>query len=86
MELGHRKNILADLKARNVEANKAQLEEVLRNCITCLEIDGKYINSSRYVETTYPGEIVGIDLMLYKNQYIIVIIDYQYFFKTYHNS
>lgn len=34
------------------------------------------MHSSNYIETTYIGELVGLDLMEYQHGYIVVPVDY----------
>lgn len=75
-ELGHRKSIQNDLNKRGVEINQHELGNILAKCVRCMERDKKYVHSNRYIETRSPGEIVGIDLMEYKDSYVIIMIDY----------
>lgn len=75
-ELGHRKSIVKDLKARGIEVSAKELGDILTKCRECQERDNLFIRCNTYVDTTEPGELVGLDLMEYHSQYIVVAIDY----------
>lgn len=75
-ELGHRRAIIRDLRDRDINVKPNQLREILSKCMECKERDNVHMSHRNYVETKEPGELVGLDLMEYKNRYIIVVIDY----------
>ncbi|KAI5168206.1 hypothetical protein NEIRO03_0877, partial [Nematocida sp. AWRm78] len=75
-EWDHRKAIRKELLANNIRVTSKKLKIVLNKCRTCLERDDKYVRTSKYIDTSKPGELMGIDLMQYANEYVIVMIDY----------
>ncbi|KAG0441136.1 Pro-Pol polyprotein [Dictyocoela muelleri] len=61
----------------NIKINQKILEKILKLCKICCKEDNKYLKSANFIKTTFPGEIVSIDLMeINKNTRIIVAIDY----------
>ncbi|OAG32577.1 hypothetical protein NEIG_02556 [Nematocida sp. ERTm5] len=75
-EWDHRKAIRKELLANNIKVTSKKLKIILNKCITCLERDDKYVRTSKYIDTSKPGELMGIDFMQYANEYVIVMIDY----------
>ncbi|KAI5165113.1 hypothetical protein NEIRO03_0075 [Nematocida sp. AWRm78] len=76
IKLKHRKAILKDLAKRNIKVTATQLKNVLDTCRECLERDNQFMRHNRYIDTTEPGELMGVDLMEYQNRYVFVMIDY----------
>ncbi|KAI5168050.1 hypothetical protein NEIRO03_0077 [Nematocida sp. AWRm78] len=76
IQLNHRKAILKDLAERNIKVTSTQLRNVLDTCRECLERDNQFMKHNRYIDTTEPGELMGVDLMEYQNRYVFVMIDY----------
>lgn len=74
--MNHRKTIYKDLQKQNVSVIQSKSRSILEKCQTCAEHDDKYINSNRYIDTTAPGEIVGINLIEKKGKLLIVLLDY----------
>lgn len=74
--LNHRKSISQELARAGIDVTPTELRHILGKCRTCLERDNQPSHSSRCIETTEPGEMLGLDLMEYKNDYIVVVIDY----------
>ena len=68
-KMNNRKSLLKDLQKLNINVGKKELNSILSNCITCIQIDNKYFSSKNYIDTSYVDEIIGIDLMEIKNKY-----------------
>ncbi|KAI5163519.1 hypothetical protein NEAUS03_2335 [Nematocida ausubeli] len=75
-ELNHRKSITPDLVERGINITSLELKKILESCRTCLERDNQFMKHNNYIDTTLPGELMGIDLMEYMNKYVVVMIDY----------
>ncbi|KAI5169303.1 hypothetical protein NEIRO02_2656, partial [Nematocida sp. AWRm79] len=75
-EWDHRKVIRKELRANGIKVTDQKLKKILEKCRTCLEREDKQVHTNKYIETSHPGEFMGIDLMQYANEYVIVIIDY----------
>ncbi|KAG0420595.1 Retrovirus-related Pol polyprotein from transposon gypsy [Dictyocoela roeselum] len=53
------------------------VKEALKKCYECCINDKKRAKSSNFIETSFPGERIGLDLLeVRKNSYIAVAIDY----------
>ncbi|KAI5164558.1 hypothetical protein NEAUS03_2518, partial [Nematocida ausubeli] len=75
-EWDHRKAIRKELSDSQIRVTDRKLKRILEKCRVCLERDNKYVRTRKHIETSKPGELMGIDLMQYANEYIIVMIDY----------
>ncbi|KAI5183164.1 hypothetical protein NEIRO03_0786 [Nematocida sp. AWRm78] len=75
-ELYHRKTILKDLESRGIKISVKELRGILATCRTCLERDNQFSKHNAYIDTSAPGELMGIDLMTYQKGHVLVMIDY----------
>ncbi|KAI5150355.1 hypothetical protein ENBRE01_1448 [Enteropsectra breve] len=75
-EMDHRKSITKEVIKQGINITASELRKILDKCQTCQEYSNTFTKSNTYINSNYPGELVGIDLMEYNNLYIIVIIDY----------
>ena len=78
IELNHRKTIKEILKIAGIEIRTNKLKEILEKCETCkrkdIKIRGK---SGKFIETYYPGEIIGVDILQISNKEKVILgIDY----------
>ncbi|KAI5168284.1 hypothetical protein NEIRO03_2560 [Nematocida sp. AWRm78] len=75
-ELHHRKTISKDLESRGIKISAKELRDIMATCRTCLERDNQFSKHNAYIDTSAPGELMGIDLMTYQKGYVLVMIDY----------
>ncbi|KAI5167881.1 hypothetical protein NEIRO03_2247 [Nematocida sp. AWRm78] len=75
-DLGHRKMIRDELSQKGIMVSPKNLARILKKCRTCLERDNQFLKHNHYIDTSEPGELIGIDLMEYHKKYIFVAIDY----------
>lgn len=76
-KVGHRKGIQNELQREKININNGNLKDILKHCLECQRKEAKRYKVKGYVKTYYPGEKVGVDLLVIdKNQYIRVGIDY----------
>ncbi|KAG0434267.1 Pro-Pol polyprotein [Dictyocoela muelleri] len=53
------------------------IDLILKGLYLCCKVDSKYIKSSQYIETTFPGKIFAFDMIeIKKDMRIIVAINY----------
>lgn len=76
--MNHRKAIKDDLeKETNLKFSKNKIRNVLKRCLTCKKKEKQVNKTCKFIETFYPGERIGIDLLeVTKNVWVIVAIDY----------
>lgn len=73
-EQDHRK-ILTNASKYGI--SQSTYREVLKKCEVCLKRDKERIYTGKYVETSMPGELIGVDIMeLKRGKYYILAIDY----------
>lgn len=73
----HRKSIKQDLQNKGILITNEKLREVLDDCRTCKEYEGKRVTSGNFVETDNPGQIVSCDIMeITRGRMILNFIDY----------
>lgn len=76
-DLGHRKTILKELLKERIQVSESELRKTLLKCESCTRKDKKRGRSCSYIETSRPGEIVGVDMLeITDRQRIIVLVDY----------
>jgi hypothetical protein len=76
-KLNHRKNIKKELAKIGIMISRERLTDIIRKCLTCCIKDKKNIKTCNFVETNFPGEKVGIDILeLSKGKKILVAVDY----------
>ena len=76
-EMSHRKNIRNNLKNQGINMTETGLRNILENCEKCNVVDKVYLKSSKFVVTSFPGEIISTDLMDINKEYkVMIAIDY----------
>jgi hypothetical protein len=74
---GHRKNISNELNRKGINISERNLRNIILKCKVCLHKDRKNYKAKGFVETNFPGEKVGVDLMeINSNEKVIMGIDY----------
>ena len=73
----HRKTIRDKLVEKGIEISLKKLKEVLDKCLVCKRKDSNRCKGGKYVVSSEPGEIVGVDLMqVNQKEKVILAIDY----------
>lgn len=77
IKYNHRKNLQEKLKEEGTNISSEKIKKILLSCERCAKRDLLVSKSSKYVETSYPGERLGIDLMITSKKELIALgIDY----------
>ncbi|KAF9760719.1 Retrovirus-related Pol polyprotein from transposon 17.6 [Nosema granulosis] len=77
MRLNHRKKIKNDLLKVGINVTQKKVDDVLKDCWTCLKKDKKPVKPGKFIYTFSPGEKVSFDILEIKHKdYVILAIDY----------
>jgi hypothetical protein len=76
-QLNHGRNIYKESIDAKLNVSKSCIRKVLKRCVICKKNDKQVIRTCQYIETTRPGERIGVDMLeISPTCRIVMAIDY----------